>query len=63
MKTTSHKISGSAREWRLGSRPNLTQMHHDARSRVEDLVEDGLITAIENDKPHARCIRSGSGRP
>jgi len=36
-----------AREWRLGSTPNLRQMHHDARSRVEDLVEDELTTAIE----------------
>jgi len=39
-----------AREWRLGSRPNLTQMHHDARSRVEDLVEDELTTAIQKMK-------------
>jgi hypothetical protein len=28
--------------WRLGSRPNLKQMHHDARLRIEGLVEQRL---------------------
>jgi hypothetical protein len=32
--------------WRLGSRPNLKQMHHDARARVEGLVEDKLVRDI-----------------
>jgi hypothetical protein len=36
--------------WRLGSRPNLTQMHHDAcRNRVPpDLVEAELLNAIQS---------------
>jgi hypothetical protein len=35
--------------WRLGSRPNLTQMHHDAcRNRVSpELVASGLLDAIQ----------------
>jgi len=34
--------------WRLGSRPNLKQMHHDACSRVQpSVVEDKLIEAIK----------------
>ena len=32
--------------WRLGSRPNLKQMHHDARPRVEGFVEDKLVHDI-----------------
>ena len=36
------------KSWRLGSRPNLTQMHHDARGKVlPDLVEAKLLKAIE----------------
>ncbi len=37
------------RAWRLGSRPNLTQMHHDAcQNRVStELVEVTLVDAIE----------------
>ena len=41
--------SGEAlpRFWRLGSRPNLRQMHHDARSRIgDDLVDEQLIDAL-----------------
>ena len=34
------------REWRLGSKPNLTQMHDEARSRIEDLVEPRLLDEI-----------------
>ena len=49
-----------AREWRLGSSPNLTQMHHDARSRVEDLVEDELMTAIDKTKSLTKGA-SGAG--
>ncbi|TQE98568.1 MAG: ATP-binding protein [Spiribacter salinus] len=49
-----------ARLWRLGSRPNLTQMHHDARSRVEDLVDDALTTAIDNARSLTRGA-SGAG--
>ncbi|HYT89879.1 MAG TPA: DUF499 domain-containing protein [Gemmataceae bacterium] len=33
--------------WRLGSRPNLTQMHHDACTRVSgDLIEAKLVAEI-----------------
>jgi hypothetical protein len=34
------------RAWRLGSKPNLTQMHDDAKSRVADLVETELVDRI-----------------
>ncbi|MHB9089950.1 MAG: hypothetical protein ACYC7H_00890, partial [Chloroflexota bacterium] len=32
--------------WRLGSRPNLKQMHHDACGRVAELVEPRLLEEI-----------------
>lgn len=32
--------------WRLGSRPNLKQMHHDACGRVTELVEPRLVEEI-----------------
>jgi hypothetical protein len=36
------------KSWRLGSKPNLTQMHHDARARVStDLIEAKLLKTIE----------------
>ncbi|MBV8267117.1 MAG: ATP-binding protein [Planctomycetaceae bacterium] len=36
------------KSWRLGSKPNLTQMHDDSRSRVSpDLIEAKLLKAIE----------------
>lgn len=38
------------KEWRLGSRPNLTQMHHEARSRIENHVEPTLVEGIEDTK-------------
>lgn len=34
------------KSWRLGSKPNLRQMHHDACLRVTDLVEPRLIEEI-----------------
>lgn len=48
------------KEWRLGSRPNLTQMHHEARSRVENHVEPTLIEAIEDTKSLTKGAR-GAG--
>lgn len=36
--------------WRLGSRPNLTQMHHDACIRVSDFVDARLIDDIAKTK-------------
>ncbi len=34
--------------WRLGSRPNLTQMHHDATTRVSaDLIEAKLVAEVQ----------------
>lgn len=48
------------KEWRLGSRPNLTQMHHEARSRVENHVEPTLIEAIEDTKSLTKNAR-GAG--
>jgi len=46
--TTSEGAKGLPKSWRLGSRPNLTQMHHDAcRFRVSpELVESRLIDEI-----------------
>lgn len=39
------------RAWRLGSRPNLRQMHHDACSRIsEDAIEGHLIKEIQKSK-------------
>ncbi len=36
------------RVWRLGSRPNLTQMHHDACTRVSpDLIEARLVAEVQ----------------
>jgi Protein of unknown function (DUF499) len=36
------------KSWRLGNRPNLIQMHHDARERVSpDLIEAKLTKTIE----------------
>jgi hypothetical protein len=36
------------KSWRLGSKPNLTQMHHDARTRVSpELIEAKLLKSIE----------------
>lgn len=32
--------------WRLGSKPNLTQMHHDACGRVGDMVQTRLLDEI-----------------
>ncbi|MDI7277546.1 MAG: DUF499 domain-containing protein, partial [Anaerolineae bacterium] len=34
------------KSWRLGSRPNLIQMHHAARGRVQGQVEDSLLREI-----------------
>ena len=48
------------KEWRLGSRPNLTQMHHEARSRVENHVEPTLIEAVEDTKSLTKGAR-GAG--
>lgn len=42
-------LSGEAlpRFWRLGSRPNLRQMHHDARERITgDVVDDQLMNEL-----------------
>ncbi len=33
--------------WRLGSKPNLIQMHNDACLRVADLIEAKLLKTIE----------------
>ncbi len=47
--TESGALSGEAlpRVWRLGSRPNLRQMHHDARERiVGDLIDDQLVSEL-----------------
>lgn len=38
------------RTWRLGSKPNLTQMHDEAKRQVQDLVASKLRDAIRNTK-------------
>jgi hypothetical protein len=48
------------KEWRLGSRPNLTQMHHEARSRIENHVEPTLVDAITGAKSLTKGAR-GAG--
>jgi hypothetical protein len=41
-------LEGLPGYWRLGSKPNLKQMHHDAYTRVQpNIVEDKLIDAIK----------------
>ncbi|MEW6032534.1 MAG: DUF499 domain-containing protein [Bacillota bacterium] len=47
------------RTWRLGSRPNLTQMHHDACGRVSaELVEARLLEDIARTKD----LTAGAGK-
>jgi hypothetical protein len=47
------------KSWRLGSRPNLKQMHYDACTRVTpDLVEAKLMTEIENTKSLTAGVRA-----
>lgn len=41
---------GLPKVWRLGSRPNLKQMHHDAMGRVAELVESKITVEIEKAK-------------
>lgn len=50
------------REWRLGSKPNLTQLHHEARSRVEDLVEPRLRDEIAKCKSLTRDANGAGAR-
>lgn len=47
------------KSWRLGSRPNLKQMHYDACTRVTpDLVEAKLMTEIESTKSLTSGVRA-----
>ncbi len=40
--------AGLPKSWRLGSKPNLIQMHHDACTRISpDLIEAKLLKTIE----------------
>jgi hypothetical protein len=49
------------KSWRLGSKPNLVQMHHDACSRVSgDLIEVKLLKTIETLKS-LTAVMSGEG--
>lgn len=49
------------RAWRLGSKPNLTQMHDDAKGRVADLVETELIDRIrQNDSLGRGAVEAGA---
>ncbi len=58
--------SGGAKQlpksWRLGSRPNLHQMHHDACTRISrDFVEDKLLKEISGCKSlTANALASGA---
>ncbi|MBI2863489.1 MAG: ATP-binding protein [Chloroflexi bacterium] len=50
------------KSWRLGSKPNLRQMHHDACARVNDLVEPKLIAEIGNLKALAAGVSAAGGK-
>lgn len=56
---TGDREGGLPKVWRLGSKPNLRQMHHEARSnRVSDtMVEDVLLRTIEK----AGALSEGAG--
>src|SRR5258708_4345376 len=46
------------RSWRLGFRPNLRQMHHDACNRISaDVVEERLLTEIRT----CKSLTAGAG--
>ena len=48
------------KSWRLGSKPNLVQMHNDACTKVSDLIEPTLLKGIESLKS-LRTVPPGSG--
>jgi hypothetical protein len=49
------------RTWRLGSKPNLTQMHDEAKRRVKDLVDDQLREEIRGTKSLTRgAVEAGA---
>lgn len=52
-----------AREWRMGSSPNLTQMHAKARTRVEDLVESELVERIRKTRSLVEGARGAGAVP
>src|SRR5262249_1548304 len=50
--------------WRLGLKPNLTQMHHDARGRVSaEAVEEGLLKQTEKLKSLTAGAREAGACP
>ena len=52
------------RSWRLGSRPNLRQMHHEARIRVSsEVIEAKLLKAIENTKSLTAGASAAGAKP
>ena len=52
------------RTWRLGSRPNLKQMHSEARERVSsEVVEDKLLRAIESCKSLTAGASAAGAKP
>ena len=48
------------KSWRLGSKPNLVQMHNDACTKVSDLIEPTLLKGIESLKS-LKAIPPGAG--
>lgn len=50
--------------WRLGSKPNLKQMHHDAMLRVDaNLVETALIDAVSKTKSLTAGVSGAGAKP
>lgn len=49
--------------WRLGSRPNLRQMHHDARTRIDaDLVDSQLLDELPRQKSLSGAANAAGAR-
>jgi hypothetical protein len=62
--TRSEAESGLPRTWQLGVKPNLTQMHHDARNLVQGpVVEEELLTQIGKLKSLTAGVRDSGVTP
>ena len=62
--TTDGGLPPLPREWRLGNRPNLKQMHHDAcTNRVTaDMVEHKLLTEVRGTKSLIKDAKASGAR-
>lgn len=61
---TADRENGLPKFWRLGSRPNLKQMHHDARSQIAGVaVEEVLEQELRNIKKLTEGARASGAKP